>query len=233
LAVDIHARNNFGKTAFMLANRRKHAAITNLLLAVDVNKQFVLACQKGERCAVENLLALQKEDGSLLIDVNAKNDRGDSALTWACTNGHANVVEKLLSLKKTDGSLLVDVNAEDKQGQGSTALKRALIGDHISIAKQLLIAGAKASHLASVLRQKLDSSQKKLAKIRTEADEFFSDSEACSSLEESFLKQTEDDLYQDERSTNGIERLLEGTTQEDKSLVGQKRNKRVTFVEHC
>lgn len=85
------------------------------------------AAWKGDTATVQALLAKG-------ADVNAKTDKGATALVWAATTGHNDTVQALLA----HGA---DVNA--KNNTGMTALMMAKKRGHKEIVRMLKEAGAK------------------------------------------------------------------------------------------
>jgi ankyrin repeat protein len=91
----------------------------------DINQQLLEAAEKGDKAAVESLLARGAKP-------NARNkEDGWTALMYAAQEGHADVVEALLAAK-------ADVNAKAKNG--STALTIAAQRGYTEAVKILLAA---------------------------------------------------------------------------------------------
>ena len=117
---DLDARSYYGNTALMVAARRGHADIVDLLLAqpgIDINAKsgrysltaLAAAAQNGHAAVVRQLLAAG-------ADVDAKTYNGATALIWAAAGGQAAMVRQLLAAG-------ADLDARDNYG--NTALEIA------------------------------------------------------------------------------------------------------------
>ncbi len=86
---------------------------------------------------IESVKQRHAEDLRVLLglgaDVNARDDKGATALMWACALGHTGVVKILLNQK-------ADVHAKDEKG--ATALMWAAARGHTGVVKILLSHGA-------------------------------------------------------------------------------------------
>ena len=92
----------------------------------DINQQLLSAAEKGDKAAVEALLAAK-------ADVNAKTIFGRTALMQAAFGGHAEVAQALLAAG-------ADVNGGDEHGW--TPLIIAASKGHVAVAQMLLAARA-------------------------------------------------------------------------------------------
>lgn len=137
---DIHAEDDYGRTAFELAACSGHVAIVKELLsrgAVYRETYFrsVTTLQQVAGVGYEEILQLMIEAGA---DVNAPaavDDNGYTALCAAAKGGHEGVVEILLGAG-------ADPNIQNKDGGGCTALQAAAKEGHKAVVEGLLTAGA-------------------------------------------------------------------------------------------
>jgi ankyrin repeat protein len=90
----------------------------------------MMACSRGHVNVVEKLLSL---GDSNRIDLNMKNEEGQTALMIAYREGHLNVVEKLLSVAESNQ---IDLNMKNQDGD--TALMMACREGHVNIVEKLL-----------------------------------------------------------------------------------------------
>jgi len=133
---DVHAADEGGATALLVASERGYDEVVKLLLAAkaDVNAAdkrgatpLLMASQNGHAEVVKRLLAAK-------ADVNAAaHSDGRTPLKMASEEGHAEVVRLLLAAK-------ADVNATDKGG--NTPLLMASHKGHVEVVKLLLAAKA-------------------------------------------------------------------------------------------
>lgn len=101
-------------------------------------EEFMLATKKGDLATLTKLLALKDpKTGNPLIDINAKDSNGDTALMLATKKGDIATLKALLTLKdpKT-GNPLIDVN--EKDSNGDTALMLATRNGDLATLKVLL-----------------------------------------------------------------------------------------------
>jgi len=167
----VHAQNEFGLTALMLASEEGHASIVQTLLAlgeatewIDTKNQLgetalMLAASQGHSEIVQQLLAYGAK-------VNQQDNLKQSPLILSAGGGHLDVVRILLEYgasadmqdiyKRTsltraakEGhenivNLLVASGAEPnmQDAEGSTPLLEAVSGGHTIIIKALLMRGA-------------------------------------------------------------------------------------------
>jgi ankyrin repeat protein len=100
-------------------------------LGVDAGLQgraLILAAWEGHVGFVKALLAY-KVDGKVVIDINARNSKGDTVLTRAAWKGHVDVVKALL----VEGA---NINAQNSKGD--TALTLAARKGHVGCVEALL-----------------------------------------------------------------------------------------------
>jgi hypothetical protein len=106
---------------------------------VDVNAKdkywtaLILAARRGHKDIVE--LLLEQEN----IDINAKDNYGNTALMWAAYRGHKDIAEMLLEQEN------IDINAKDNNG--STALISAAQEGHKEVVELLEAAEKEAAVL--------------------------------------------------------------------------------------
>ncbi|XP_046560339.1 serine/threonine-protein phosphatase 6 regulatory ankyrin repeat subunit B-like [Haliotis rubra] len=98
--VDINSRGRWSTTPVMLAAWREHRDVVELLVSQgadvslvddDGNNILHYACLGGDKKTVESVLSL---DG---VDINARNNYGETAADWARDRGHLQLVEFLVS----------------------------------------------------------------------------------------------------------------------------------------
>ena len=93
--IDLNAKDNVGKSAFMFACKNGHSAVANLLM---------------------------EHSSKFEIDLNAKDDYGETAFHEACYNYHASTVNQMLIYAQEHPNML-DINA--KCNKGNTAFFKA------------------------------------------------------------------------------------------------------------
>ena len=98
------------------------------ILNRQINDEMVLACKNGHNDVVKLLLT----QSDIIIDLNATNSFGKTALMWACQNGHKDVVKLLLEQSERN----IDLNAQSDFGW--TAFMDACRGGHNDVVKLLL-----------------------------------------------------------------------------------------------
>ncbi len=108
---DVNAKDDYGKTALMLASSNGRTAIAELLIAADADLKgaLIYASSNGQTAIAELLIPAG-------ADVNEKDDYGYTALILASRSGHTDFVIALIDAG-------ADVNAKDNAGK--TALKWA------------------------------------------------------------------------------------------------------------
>lgn len=104
-----------------------------------------MACREGQEEIVRYLLSLihhdeknnNSEQQELVVDVNAQDRDGYTALHYASINGHLKVVQCLLSVQSSHG---LNVNLTDNQNR--TALHRAIEHNRSAVAHELILKAA-------------------------------------------------------------------------------------------
>jgi ankyrin repeat protein len=133
---DVHAQSKHGETALSLAQRRGHSHIVTLLReagppapassTIPDGPALLTAVKEGRVDDVRTLL----DEGA---DVEAKTERGLTALGFAAARGHIEVVRLLLEQ---------GADVEAKTEGGLTALMAAAALGHIEVVRLLLEQGA-------------------------------------------------------------------------------------------
>ena len=114
----LNTKNEFGRTALMMACSNGHKDVVKLLLnhfeRIEPNARsshgwtaFMIACYKGHKDVVKLLL-----DHSDRIELNARTNVGWTAFMYACCNGDKDVVQMLLNHSER-----IDLNARDNYGR--------------------------------------------------------------------------------------------------------------------
>ena len=80
---------------------------------MDINKKFIEYCEKGKLDNLINLITQSNLKNDTHIDVNFKNNDGNTGFIWACYNGYIEIVELLL---KNNNQLCINVNAINNNG---------------------------------------------------------------------------------------------------------------------
>ncbi|HUV08285.1 MAG TPA: ankyrin repeat domain-containing protein [Spirochaetia bacterium] len=134
--LDVNVRNGEGHTALQWAIQHGKADTAKLLLARGAGRDGL----SGAELAPMMLYAITVPDLELAehliragADVNAENEKGQTALGLAAYEASTQIVEALLSAG-------ADVEARDRRG--ATALMRAAIGGHLETVRLLLERGA-------------------------------------------------------------------------------------------
>jgi len=96
------------------------------LVEKNINKKFLEAVSQGNINEMDSLL---DENGTLLVDINTRNESGDTALMIASDHGNLDIVRWLLSYEE-DLSL--------KDAQGNNALIRAANKGYFDVVEELL-----------------------------------------------------------------------------------------------
>ena len=132
--VRVDRTDPYGQTSLLIAARKGHAILVELLLGrddIDVNhKDFQggtplsSAAREGHDVVVK--LLLNRED----VDADHKDIRGDTPLHLAATKGHEAVVEVLMNRK--------DVDLDSINRYGDTPLSKAAQQEHTTIMRMLL-----------------------------------------------------------------------------------------------
>ncbi|KAF0682974.1 Aste57867_24987 [Aphanomyces stellatus] len=150
-AIDINAPDVLGKTPFFIACEKGRESIVQLLLdhpSVDANRTdagnlpnaanrespLMAASKNGHGSVVSLLLQWQpltSTNETLGINVNATDEKGNTALLVAAEAGHENVVEILLRSNSCN-----DLNATNEDGYG--ALDLAFSNNHTGVVRQLI-----------------------------------------------------------------------------------------------
>ena len=86
---------------------------------------FVDACRGGHVEVVKRLIQIAEERN---IDLNARDDEGETGLTGACQDGHLNVVEILVEASKTKK---IDLNLKNTNGLSSVEVAKEAGHDEI------------------------------------------------------------------------------------------------------
>lgn len=133
---DVNARNNEGKRPVDDALLRNCKEVAELLITKGANVTIHVAARFGALASIRNLVK-----GGL--DVNVKDEAGETALHCAVRNGHTNVVELLLDRG-------ADVSSINRKG--FTPIEVAMLRGYRSIVKLLVAKGVKVSiHIAAYL----------------------------------------------------------------------------------
>jgi len=133
-------KDKIGGTPLSYAGCNGYKEVIELLLKGDiqvdfeeVSKELLLsAAKEGHEDVVRLLLDTDK------INLDARDNDGQTPVSWATRNGHEAIVKLLLATER------VDVNTEDNHGW--TPLSWATEGGCKDVVKLLLNAGAKADH---------------------------------------------------------------------------------------
>jgi len=131
--------NRDRQTLLSWAIENKHPNIISILIdkGVDVNFEnlqsstalpgLLIMAIRSNNLQIVNLLIQAK------VNINARDDKGFTALIYASQLGYAEIVDRLLTAE-------VDINVQISEG--STALMRASKFNHIEIVQKLIAAGA-------------------------------------------------------------------------------------------
>ena len=133
---DVNAKDEYGKTALMIAAKSNSADIAQLLIVTEAN---VNAKNKGSDTALMYATAYNAADIARHLlsagtDVNTQNKIGKTALMYAAGNNYADVAELLIVAG-------ADKNVKDNEGK--TALMIATDLDSDDVAEVLKAAGAR------------------------------------------------------------------------------------------
>ncbi len=148
--IDVNARNYEGKTALDIAEEFGYKKIVKLFHAklkpqrqqIDpfrakvehtpskkINKEFLNAVSCGNIDKINLFLDEENPDGTIVVDINARNKNGDTALIIASENGNLNAVRTLLSY---------DADLSLKGANGDNALIRAAQKGNFDVVEELL-----------------------------------------------------------------------------------------------
>ena len=146
--IDINAQNEDGETALSMAESQKYGRrIAKLIRAklglqpVDpfrkkverpknnkINEKFLDAVSRGNNNDIYSLLE-ENADGKIIVDVNARDKSGDTALIIAADNGNLDAVRMLLN---------ENVNPTLKDKNGDNALIRAVKNGYLDVVDVIL-----------------------------------------------------------------------------------------------
>jgi ankyrin repeat protein len=157
--VNINAKDKKGQTAFMLigGNNDTSVKIMELFLEqinpkdpttrlIDINAKdkqgmtplILAAIYKGKSPRIVTVLLEQRDP---MVDINAKNSAGETALMWAAQMSNTKIIETLLEQRNPTDPTIRWVSINDTDKKGKTALIWAAIRSASESVKTLLNQG--------------------------------------------------------------------------------------------